>query len=337
MLCDITIPENQSDTYIPVNLIEGNSYTIVYDGVATTQICHYNEDDEEFRIDTSDYRIYAYPGETISAIYIRKNITVSHTVKISIIDNAHIQLDEKYISYKPGYAVPGTVGAEVFNTKDNIATGAYSHAEGAGTQALEFASHAEGMDTIASKEASHAEGQWTVASGNYSHAEGYNTIASGHISHAEGYWTTASGRYSHAQGKYNIEDTENKYAHIIGNGADTDERSNAHTIDWNGVAWFAGDVKVGGTGQDDANAKTLATTDVATAASDGLMSSTDKAKLDSIGNGTNDAMPKSGGTFTGPAYAQANANHTTYQLRNIAFSTSASTPTGNGSLLCVYS
>lgn len=49
------------------------------------------------------------------------------------------------------------------------------------------------------------------------------------------------------------------------------------------------------------------------------------------------AMPKSGGTFTGPAYAQANTSYTTYQLRNIALSTSASTPTGNGSILGVYS
>lgn len=53
---------------------------------------------------------------------------------------------------------------------------------------------------------------------------------------------------------------------------------------------------------------------------------------DSIG-----AMPKSGGTFTGMVVGASNANHTAYQLRNIALSTSASTPTGNGSLLGVYS
>ena len=51
----------------------------------------------------------------------------------------------------------------------------------------------------------------------------------------------------------------------------------------------------------------------------------------------NAAMPKSGGTFTGATYAQANASYTTYQLRNIALSTSAAVPTGNGSLLGVYS
>ena len=48
------------------------------------------------------------------------------------------------------------------------------------------------------------------------------------------------------------------------------------------------------------------------------------------------AMPKSGGTFTGATYAQANTSYTTYQLRNIALSTSAATPTGNGAILGVY-
>ena len=45
----------------------------------------------------------------------------------------------------------------------------------------------------------------------------------------------------------------------------------------------------------------------------------------------------SGGTMTGKLIAQANANYTTYQMRNIALATSAATPTGNGSLLGVYS
>jgi hypothetical protein len=49
-----------------------------------------------------------------------------------------------------------------------------------------------------------------------------------------------------------------KYAHILGNGT-KDARSNAHTVDWHGNGWFAGEVKIGGTGQDDANAKILAT------------------------------------------------------------------------------
>ena len=48
-------------------------------------------------------------------------------------------------------------------------------------------------------------------------------------------------------------------------------------------------------------------------------------------------LDKSGGTLTGALVAHANTNYTTYQVRNISLNTSASTPTGNGSILGVYS
>lgn len=77
--------------------------------------------------------------------------------------------------------------------------------------------------------------------------------AKGKGSHTEGLGTTASGDYSHVQGKFNIEDTENKYAHIIGNGTKgeydaannrfIEHCSNAHTVDWDGNAWYAGSVE----------------------------------------------------------------------------------------------
>ena len=38
---------------------------------------------------------------------------------------------------------------------------------------------------------------------------------------------------------------------IIGNGTSDTARSNAHTIDWNGVGWFQGGLQVGGNAQDD--------------------------------------------------------------------------------------
>lgn len=77
------------------------------------------------------------------------------------------------------------------------------------------------------------------------------TTASGTYSHAEGGSTIASGQYSHVQGKFNIEDTTNTYAHIVGNGSSS-ARSNAHTLDWDGNAWFKGNVRVGGTSWNDA-------------------------------------------------------------------------------------
>ena len=98
-----------------------------------------------------------------------------------------------------------------------------------------------------------------VASGDASHAEGDNTTASGDCAHAEGEGTTARGSRSHVQGKYNIEDTEEKYAHIVGNGITQYSRSNAHTLDWSGLGWFAGGLKVGGMGQDDPKAEEILT------------------------------------------------------------------------------
>lgn len=103
----------------------------------------------------------------------------------------------------------------------------------------------------------HAEGANTNASGLFSHTEGVGTVASGENAHAEGQYTTAASLAQHVQGKYNVEDADGKYAHIVGNGNWPSIRSNAHTIDWAGNAWFSGDVLVGGTGQDDPNASKL--------------------------------------------------------------------------------
>lgn len=139
---------------------------------------------------------------------------------------------------------------------DPKASGAASHAEGYRTVASGQTSHAEGNETEASSPNSHAEGNNTTASGNSSHAEGYSTTASGEYSHAEGRTTIAQGNNQHVQGKYNIADTTS--AHIMGNGSGSSNRSNAHTLDWSGNAWFAGDIYTGstsGTNKDDGSVK----------------------------------------------------------------------------------
>ena len=118
-----------------------------------------------------------------------------------------------------------------------------SHAEGDYTKASGSASHSEGISTTASGYASHAEGYYSESLGHSSHAEGYATRSSSEGSHAEGYYTRASSNYQHVQGKFNTADTEGKYAHIVGNGSGDFNRSNAHTVDWDGNAWFAGSVE----------------------------------------------------------------------------------------------
>lgn len=110
---------------------------------------------------------------------------------------------------------------------------------GAGSSAI-------GYNVEASGDSSHAEGDSTTASAYCSHAEGSNTIASGENSHAEGTSTIASSQNQHVQGKYNIEDLNGTYAHIVGNGEDG-KNSNAHTLDWEGNAWFAGKLTQEGT------------------------------------------------------------------------------------------
>ena len=196
--------------------------------------CLYNKDDSEMVIDTSNLISKENPVFTGSMSLGRKEGT---TVG------------------EGSYAV----GASV------TASGAFSHAEGFFTDASGSDSHAEGYSTKASGSDSHAEGFGAKALGSKSHAEGFNTTASGQSSHAEGVSTSASGDYSHVegcgtialgdyqhvQGKYNIKDTKGKYAHIVGNGSDADTRSNAHTLDWDGNAWFAGKLSQEGTPTED--------------------------------------------------------------------------------------
>lgn len=134
---------------------------------------------------------------------------------------------------------------------NSSASGNSSHAEGYGSYARGDESHAEGAGTAASGPYSHAEGGETIASGDGSHAEGAGTEASEYCSHAEGLLTKASSMYQHVQGRYNIEDTHKTYAHIVGNGDSEDARSNAHTLDWSGNAWFAGKVTAGAAPTDD--------------------------------------------------------------------------------------
>lgn len=106
-------------------------------------------------------------------------------------------------------------------------------------------SHAEGYKSVSAGTNSHAEGYNTYATGENSHAEGYGTYATGSDSHAEGYGTVAAGFHQHVQGFYNIPDSANKYAHIVGGGTSDTNKKNIHTIDWNGNAVFSGTVTDG--------------------------------------------------------------------------------------------
>ena len=174
---------------------------------------------------TSDLILKQREDKYLNNKYLKKDVAIQNSITI-------------------GNRLISNIGQYSFSNGNGvIASGDNSHAEGEHTRATNYNCHVEGSYSHASGSASHAEGNDVLASGDHSHAEGNGTIASGSASHAEGNNTIASSNQQHVQGKYNIEDTENKYAHIVGNGETDVTRSNAHTLDWNGNAWYAGDVQ----------------------------------------------------------------------------------------------
>lgn len=173
--------------------------------------------------------------------------------------------------------------SEKMNVNNPTGTGVISIGRKDGTAAN---GNALGSNVTSSGANAFAEGEGTKSTSDSSHAEGYYTSASGFASHAEGSRTEANTSNQHVQGKYNKVDSNGKYAHIVGNGTSVSERSNAHTLDWDGNAWFAGDVLVGGESQDDA-VKLLKSdaiaTDVTEKSTDNQIASA-KAVYDMIGD-----------------------------------------------------
>jgi hypothetical protein len=162
------------------------------------------------------------------------------------------------MSHAEGHATVASSWAAHAEGENTTASDYYAHAEGHSTTASKPAAHAEGEGTTASGRNAHAEGNATTAEGQQAHAEGYSTNATGANSHAEGRMTAASGsgahaegnntiaagNYQHVEGKYNVEDTDNTYAHIIG-GGNSNERKNIFTVDWDGNLVVSGEITDG--------------------------------------------------------------------------------------------
>lgn len=208
---------------------DGNAW---YAGVVTSGASVYDIDDQAGALATKEYLSY------VSVIEKGTNQNRTATYDGAIQNKPFIynnQLVNQYAS---------AVGAIALGI-DCHADGAGSFASGFGTEATTFA-HAEGQGTMAEGQQSHAEGQGTTAHGVCSHAEGYSTVAQGAQAHAEGISTIAGSSNQHVEGKYNISDINETYVHIVGNGTPS-TRSNAHTLDWSGNAWYAGKVTADGT------------------------------------------------------------------------------------------
>ena len=204
----------------PLLLEVGQTYQVSWNGTIYECVCtDYNGNVSlgNLSIINTESRDTGEPFVYLCKIITTTDWSIVHNISISGAVAPITKIDEKYLPELPymDRLNPTGTGAFSLNRKDTTTVGRYSF----------------------------TEGFRTTASGDYSHAEGYDTIASGYVSHAEGYDTIAGGDYSHAEGKYNIEDTANKYAHIVGNGTSITSRSNAHTLDWSGNAWFAGTIE----------------------------------------------------------------------------------------------
>lgn len=186
----------------------------------------------------------------------------SHNHVIDNIDDLQTTLDTYMTKENP----TGT-GSFSLNRYSGSDIGDYSFAAGGSSViASGYASHAVSAGH-ATADYAHAEGLNCQASGMNSHAEGVGTSASGNGSHAEGWYTIAAGTAQHAEGQYNIATTSGRnYIHIAGNGTyDEEGRSNAHTLDWDGNAWFAGNVYVSstsGTNMDEGSKRLLTVDDL---------------------------------------------------------------------------
>ena len=150
------------------------------------------------------------------------------------------------------------------SSKKGFACGSNNRLQGI----LEFVS---GTGNYSKGYASHVEGASNQMGGKYAHAEGAYNENYGYACHVEGRGNIADGgrgssigKPQHVEGQYNVQDGTQTYAHIVGNGTSKSNRSNAHTLNYDGTAWYANAVKVGGTSETDA--KTLATEEFVTSA-----------------------------------------------------------------------
>lgn len=194
------------------------------------------------------------------------------------------KMDKENPSGTGSFSLNRKEGTEI--GENSIAMGEESNASGDESVAIGSYASANGYESIAIGGSN--RGNYTLAIGNYAKAYGDRSVAVGTSSTAgdasRNFETVAVGCDVWAYGggsvgigrqlRIKVKDQtvigmwnkqeepadpskpeRGKYAFIFGNGSDEDNRSNAFTIDWNGNAWFQGEVYVGGEEQDNGSAK----------------------------------------------------------------------------------
>ena len=163
------------------------------------------------------------------------------------------------------------------------ASGINSHAEGEHTVANRLSMHAEGkynlydnakyLDVVSSGIEFSWNNMYAASEYTFDADTGYYTLVNAEPKSEAVIGLYYASAYQYKNGiidhlekpislidsnRYRTEDhnsslaanVQGKYAHVVGNGVSS-ARSNAYTLDWDGNGWFAGDVFVGGTGQDE--------------------------------------------------------------------------------------
>lgn len=211
-------------------------------------------------------------------------------------------------------ATGGDIGGEIFNSKSNIASGIYSHAEGKNATASGAASHAEGFGSNASGDYSHAEGYYCTATGECSHAGGKDSKTTYEASFVYGTGVTGIGPNSVVFGKYNKTSPGVWFA--IGDGSSGNNRQNAFEVRTDTI--IPRNISFDGTHKMlEANKAVLTGTDTLATQE---WTQENAGKIDSISvNGKNvpadanknvnlEVLEKTGGTISGNLSVQGNLN-----------------------------
>ena len=116
--------------------------------------------------------------------------------------NIYFNYSGNLITYRGSTGAAGSgSSSEIFNDyTNNLASGRYSHAEGAWTRAQGDYAHAEGFYTQARGTNAHSQGKYCIAGGVEAHAGGNSSNANGDYSFAHGIRALAQGKNSYAFG-----------------------------------------------------------------------------------------------------------------------------------------
>lgn len=244
---------NSSST--PINFLIG-SVTIINEGGYKLVGCPTNKSTENhihIYLHNDDYSIVLNDfgndnGEANNTIlpsgvyYIRIEVIENETVNDIFKPMLTTNLNATYDDFVPYTGSTGQINSDVAEVRKDFDEHTHEITDVTGLQS-----------TLAKKADKEKYGDTVVSVGRKadttigenSFAFGKDTTASGYCSHAEGEGTIASAKCQHVQGAYNIEDTEGKYAFIVGNGTSDTNRSNAFTVDKEGISWSKKDVKAG--------------------------------------------------------------------------------------------